>query len=86
MTAPVLSVVVLSWNTKDLTLACLRALFAEKPRHAREVIAVDNGSEDGSADAIAAAFPCGSCATPTAASTRRQQPGGALARGGCCAP
>lgn len=57
MTAPVLSVVVLSWNTKDLTLACLRALFAETPRHAREVIVVDNGSADGSADAIAQQFP-----------------------------
>lgn len=57
MTTPVLSVVVLSWNTKDLTLACLRALFAETPRHAREVIVVDNGSHDGSADAIAAAYP-----------------------------
>ncbi|HEX6813929.1 MAG TPA: glycosyltransferase family 2 protein [Planctomycetota bacterium] len=57
MNAPVLSVVVLSWNTKELTLACLRALFAESPRHAREVIVVDNGSEDGSASAIASAFP-----------------------------
>ncbi len=57
MTTPVLSVVVLSWNTKDLTLACLRALFAETPRHAREVLVVDNGSHDGSAAAIAAAFP-----------------------------
>ncbi|MBK8974699.1 MAG: glycosyltransferase family 2 protein [Planctomycetes bacterium] len=54
---PELSVVVLSWNTRELTLACLRALFAEAPRHTREVIVVDNGSEDGSADAIAAAFP-----------------------------
>ncbi|MCC6673216.1 MAG: glycosyltransferase family 2 protein [Planctomycetes bacterium] len=54
---PELSVVVLSWNTKDLTLACLRALAAERPRHAREVVVVDNGSSDGSADAIAAAFP-----------------------------
>jgi GT2 family glycosyltransferase len=52
-----LSVVVLSWNTQQLTLACLDALFAEEPRHAREVIVVDNGSEDGSADAIAARFP-----------------------------
>ena len=46
--APALSVVVLSWNTKELTLACLQALFAESPRHAREVIVVDNGSTDGS--------------------------------------
>ncbi|MCA8948689.1 MAG: glycosyltransferase family 2 protein [Planctomycetes bacterium] len=57
MSAPVLSVVVLSWNTQALTLACLRALFAESPRHAREVIVVDNGSADGSPDAIASAFP-----------------------------
>jgi GT2 family glycosyltransferase len=48
---------VLSWNTRELTLACLRALFAETPRHPREVIVVDNGSQDGSADAVAAAFP-----------------------------
>lgn len=57
MTAPVLSVVVLSWNTVHLTLACLKALAAETPRHAREVIVVDNGSTDGSADAIEAQFP-----------------------------
>jgi N-acetylglucosaminyl-diphospho-decaprenol L-rhamnosyltransferase len=57
VTSPVLSVVVLSWNTKDLTLACLRALAADPLRHSREVIVVDNGSADGSADAIAAAFP-----------------------------
>ncbi|MBM4060806.1 MAG: glycosyltransferase [Planctomycetes bacterium] len=57
MTAPVLSVVVLNWNTRELLLACLRALCAETPRHPREVIVVDNGSQDGSADAVAAAFP-----------------------------
>ena len=54
---PTLSVVVLSWNTRELTLACLRALHDESPAHRREVIVVDNGSEDGSADAIAEQYP-----------------------------
>ena len=54
---PVLSVVVLSWNTRSLTMACLAALFAESPKYVREVIVVDNGSEDGSADAVAARYP-----------------------------
>ena len=57
MAAPTMSVVVLSWNTRELTLACLAALFAETPRYSREVIVVDNGSADGSADAIAQAYP-----------------------------
>lgn len=55
--SPDLSVVVLSWNTKDLTLACLRALANDGSRRSREIVVVDNGSADGSADAIAAAFP-----------------------------
>lgn len=57
MSAPELSVVVLSWNTKDLTLACLRALAADRGKHTREIIVIDNASHDGSADAIAAAHP-----------------------------
>jgi len=51
------SIVVLSWNTRDLTLACLRALRRDVPRVQREVVVVDNGSQDGSADAVAAEFP-----------------------------
>lgn len=57
MTAPDVSVVVLSWNTRQLTLACLGSLFSGQPRFTREVLVVDNGSDDGSADAIAAEFP-----------------------------
>jgi len=52
-----LSVVVLSWNTRDLLEACLRALFASDPPEPFEVILVDNASEDGSADAVARGFP-----------------------------
>jgi len=48
------TVVVLSWNGREDTLACLRSLAAATyPR--LEVIVVDNGSSDGSADAVAAA-------------------------------
>ena len=50
------AVVVLSWNGREDTLACLDSL-----RHVTYspllVVAVDNGSADGSADAIAAAHP-----------------------------
>ncbi|MFW6049746.1 MAG: glycosyltransferase family 2 protein [Myxococcota bacterium] len=52
-----LSVLILSWNTRDMTLACLRSLARDAPRRPREIIVVDNGSEDGSADAVARDFP-----------------------------
>lgn len=58
MTAdPELSIIVVNWNTRDLTLACLRSLFDQTRETAFEVLLVDNGSHDGSAAAIAAAFP-----------------------------
>jgi GT2 family glycosyltransferase len=43
--------VVLSWNGRDDTLACLESL------RGIETICVDNGSTDGSADAVAERFP-----------------------------
>ncbi len=49
---PDLSVVILSWNTKELSLACLQALASDECRYQREVILLDNGSQDGSAEAI----------------------------------
>ncbi|MEZ5977093.1 MAG: glycosyltransferase family 2 protein [Planctomycetota bacterium] len=51
-----MSVVIPSWNTSELTRIALEHLFAsDHPLH--EVIVVDNGSEDGSADMIAERFP-----------------------------
>ena len=41
MSPPALSVVVLSWNTQDLTLACLRALATDGTKYDRQVIVVD---------------------------------------------
>jgi GT2 family glycosyltransferase len=52
-----LSIVVVSYNTKTLTLQCLASVFANPPSCSFEVIVVDNASADGSADAIRASYP-----------------------------
>jgi GT2 family glycosyltransferase len=54
---PDLSVVILSWNTRELLLECLTSVERSLEPPAREVIVVDNASKDGSADAVAAKFP-----------------------------
>jgi len=54
--APRVSILVISYNTKEMTLDCLRSLEAETTIP-HEVIVVDNNSPDGSATAITAAFP-----------------------------
>lgn len=58
-----LSVIILSFNTKDITKRCLEHLkeakdFCEKKlKNKMEVIVIDNGSEDGSANMIKEDFP-----------------------------
>lgn len=53
---PRVSILVISYNTRAMTLDCLRSLRAETTVP-HEVIVVDNASPDGSAAAIAEAFP-----------------------------
>ena len=53
---PIVSILVVSYNTRELTLACLRSVIAET-RVPYELIVVDNASSDGSAQAIANEFP-----------------------------
>lgn len=48
------SIIVVSYNTRDLTLACLDSIAAETRDRSYEVLVVDNASSDGSAAAIAA--------------------------------
>ncbi|WP_045747043.1 glycosyltransferase family 2 protein [Actinoplanes rectilineatus] len=58
MTRPDISVVIVSYNTSELTRRCLRELDASRtPDVAFDVTVVDNASADGSADAIAGEFP-----------------------------
>ncbi len=52
-----LTVIVVTWNTRELTLRCLETLFENTPNLNMRVIVADNGSEDGSADVIAERFP-----------------------------
>jgi GT2 family glycosyltransferase len=56
-TALELSVIVVSYGTRAMTLACLDSLLQETRETPFEVLVVDNASPDGSAEAIAARFP-----------------------------
>jgi GT2 family glycosyltransferase len=55
--APVVSVVVVSWNTKEVLRQCLASVRAHLAEVAHETIVVDNASGDGSAEMVAADFP-----------------------------
>lgn len=57
MSAVELSVLIVSYNTADLTSACLRSLAASTHDTAYEVVVVDNASSDGSPDAIRRSCP-----------------------------
>jgi GT2 family glycosyltransferase len=54
---PYLSVIIISYNTRRMTLDCLQTLYTGLDGLTTEVWVVDNASADGSADAIRESFP-----------------------------
>lgn len=54
---PDLSIVIVSWNTRDLLVRCLAALPDACGELAVEIIVVDNGSTDGTPAEVRAQFP-----------------------------
>ncbi len=52
-----LSICIVNWNTRDLLRACLCSIYAYPPDEPFEVIVVDNGSTDGSAEMVRREFP-----------------------------
>ncbi len=54
-----LAVVIVNWNTRDLTINALRSLYADLASSGltADVYVVDNASTDGSAESIRALFP-----------------------------
>ncbi|MEO1205622.1 MAG: glycosyltransferase family 2 protein [Pseudomonadota bacterium] len=51
------SVLIVSYNTCEMTLAAISSALRETTKYKAQVIVVDNASTDGSPNAIAAAFP-----------------------------
>ncbi|MEE8336078.1 MAG: glycosyltransferase, partial [Candidatus Neomarinimicrobiota bacterium] len=55
MRQPVVTIIVLNWNGKDLILECLKSL--DEIYFKAHILVVDNGSTDGSITAIKSRFP-----------------------------
>jgi GT2 family glycosyltransferase len=54
---PKLSIIIVSFNCRQLLLECLASVEADQLANAYEVIVVDNASTDGTAEAVAEGFP-----------------------------
>ena len=53
---PLLSIIIVSLNRKKDLLNCLKSIFSQIYKH-YEILLIDNGSSDGSAEAVEEKFP-----------------------------
>ncbi len=51
------SIIIISYNTMEMTLDCIRSVYGQTKEISFEIIVVDNDSKDGSAQAIEENFP-----------------------------
>ena len=56
MESPLVSVVIITWNRKDDVLESIQSIYEQNYQNV-EIVVVDNGSTDGTADALAQGFP-----------------------------
>lgn len=52
----VVSIIIVSYNTKDLTLTCIRSIYKTVKKFEFEIIVVDNNSQDGTVESIHSEF------------------------------
>jgi GT2 family glycosyltransferase len=52
-----LSIIIVNWDTKNYLLSCLKSISEREEEISREVIVVDNGSQDGSVGEVKKVFP-----------------------------
>ena len=54
---PDISLIIINWNTRQLLLDCLDSVYKTIQKASFEVLVVDNGSADGSVEAVAHQYP-----------------------------
>ncbi|MFA5158895.1 MAG: glycosyltransferase family 2 protein [Candidatus Omnitrophota bacterium] len=57
MKTVVLSIIIVHYRTRELTLQCLRSIQEFSPRFSHEIILIDNGSQDEIGEKVAGEFP-----------------------------
>jgi GT2 family glycosyltransferase len=54
---PELTIIIINWNTRKMLLDCIDSLCRNVPDDRFELMVVDNGSTDGSVEAVSRAYP-----------------------------